>query len=84
MITRKLRLQIFSDLHLEVTKTIPKIKPIAPYLFLSGDITRVSHPSFIEFFEYCNNNWLKTFYIMGNHDYWNSNSSMQKNKTKYF
>jgi predicted phosphohydrolase len=82
MTTRKLLFQLYSDLHLELTKTIPKIKPISPYLFLSGDITKVSHPSFIEFFEYCNNNWLKTFYIMGNHDYWNSNSSMQKIKQK--
>jgi predicted phosphohydrolase len=80
MTTRKLLFQVYSDLHLELTKTIPKIKPLAPYLFLAGDITKVSHPSFNEFFEYCNNNWLKTFYVMGNHDYWNPNSSMQKIK----
>jgi predicted phosphohydrolase len=80
MTTRKLLFQVYSDLHLELTKTIPRIKPIAPYLFLAGDITKVSHPSFNEFFEYCNNNWLKTFYVMGNHDYWNPNSSMQKIK----
>jgi predicted phosphohydrolase len=82
MTTRKLLFQVYSDLHLELTKTIPRIKPIASYLFLAGDITKVSHPSFNEFFEYCNNKWLKTFYIMGNHDYWNPNSSMQKIKKK--
>ena len=80
MTTQKLLFQVYSDLHLELTKTVPKIKPLAPYLFLAGDITIVSHPSFNELFEYCNNNWLKTFYIMGNHDYWNPSSSIQKIK----
>jgi predicted phosphohydrolase len=79
---KKILFQVYSDLHLELTNKVPKIKPLAPYLFLAGDITKVSHQSFNEFFEYCNNNWLKTFYIMGNHDYWNHNSSMQKIKQK--
>ena len=59
MITRKLLVQIYSDLHLELTKSIPKIVPRSPYLFLAGDISRFSHPSFKEFLEYCNQNWEK-------------------------
>lgn len=77
MSLKKITFQLYSDLHLELTNIVPKIKPLAPYLFLSGDITKVSHTSFNEFFSYCNNNWEKTFYVMGNHDYWNPHSSMQ-------
>jgi predicted phosphohydrolase len=65
---------------LELTKSIPKITPRAPYLFLAGDISRFSHPSFKEFLEYCNQNWEKTFYVFGNHDYWNKNSYIQEIK----
>jgi predicted phosphohydrolase len=80
MPVKKISFQLYSDLHLELKKAVPKPKPIAPYLILAGDITKVSHNSHIEFFDYCNKNWEKTFYIMGNHDYWNPNSSMQSIK----
>lgn len=80
MSIRKISIQIYSDLHLELTKSIPKITPKSPYLFLAGDITRFSHPSFGEFLTYCNDNWEKTFYVFGNHDYWNTNSYIQKIK----
>lgn len=80
MMNRRLIIQLYSDLHLELINTVPKIKPLAPYLFLAGDITKVTHSSFDDFFEYCNNNWLKTFYVMGNHDYWNKHLSIQQIK----
>ena len=78
--SRKIYIQIYSDLHLELTKSIPKILPKSPYLLLAGDISKFGHPSFEEFLHYCNNNWKKTFYVFGNHDYWNTNSYMQKIK----
>jgi len=77
---RKILIQIYSDLHLELAKSIPNIEPIAPYLFLAGDISRFDHPSFKEFLVYCNKNWEKTFYVFGNHDYWNTNSYVQNIK----
>jgi predicted phosphohydrolase len=80
MSRKKLLIQIYSDLHLELTKRIPKIEPRCPYLFLAGDISRFSHPSFKEFLEYCNSNWSKVFYVFGNHDYWDPNSHIQKIK----
>jgi predicted phosphohydrolase len=80
MSLRKLTIQIYSDLHLELTKCIPKINPRARYLFLAGDISRFDHPSFQEFIRYCNENWEKTFYVFGNHDYWNQLSYIQKIK----
>jgi len=80
MTLRKLSIQIYSDLHLELTKSIPEIVPRSPYLFLAGDISRFSHPSFREFLSYCNARWKKTFYVFGNHDYWSPNSYLQKIK----
>lgn len=80
MTSRKILIQIYSDLHLELTNSIPKIIPRTPYLFLAGDISRFNHASFGEFLTYCNNNWTKTFYVFGNHDYWNTNSYIQKIK----
>jgi predicted phosphohydrolase len=80
MTTRKLLVQIVSDIHLELTKSIPKIAPKAPYLFLAGDISRPNHSSFLEFLTYCNANWSKTFYVLGNHDYWDNSSFLQQIK----
>ena len=80
MLLRKLLVQIYSDLHLELTKSIPKIVPKSQYLFLAGDISRFDHPSFKEFLEYCNENWEKTFYVFGNHDYWSHSSYLQEIK----
>lgn len=77
---RKIVIQVYSDLHLELTKSIPKIVPKSPYLFLAGDISRANHPSFGEFLSYCNDNWKKTFYVFGNHDYWNTDSYVQQIK----
>jgi predicted MPP superfamily phosphohydrolase len=79
---QSISIQVYSDLHLELTKRIPQIKPMAPYLFLAGDISKVTHSSFREFLSYCNIHWEKTFYVMGNHEYWNPNSSMQDIKKK--
>ena len=51
-------------------KAFPKPKPIAPYLFLAGDIGKPDDHNFKDFMHYCNNNWTKTFYVFGNHDVW--------------
>jgi len=80
MSTRKLKIQIYSDLHLELKKSIPNIVPRARYLFLTGDISRFNHKSFGEFLSYCNNNWEKTYYVFGNHEYWNTKSYIQQIK----
>jgi predicted phosphohydrolase len=82
MSTKKIQIQVYSDLHLELRKSFPKIVPISPYLFLAGDISRFDHPTFIEFLSYCNENWEKIFYIFGNHDYWNAHSYIEQIKTQ--
>lgn len=71
----KLRFQLFSDIHIELANRIPKIPNLAPYLFLAGDIGKVNYKFFDEFIGYCNDNWKKTFYVCGNHEYYSGNKT---------
>ncbi len=74
---KSIKIQVFSDLHLELfAKAFPKPKALAPYLFLAGDIGKPDDVNFKDFINYCNNNWIKTYYVFGNHDVWH--------KTKHF
>jgi len=77
---RKISFQLFSDLHLELIKSnaIPKITPLSDNLILAGDICKLSYPSLLEFLSYCNENWKKTYYVFGNHEYWDNKSFLQK------
>ena len=87
MSSTKLIFQLLSDIHLELVGDVRVIKAMAPYLFLAGDITNVNHKSFSKFFKYCNDNWIKTFYIPGNHEYYSKSNTIHeiKNKmNKYF
>ena len=47
----KLLIQVYSDLHIELMKNFPRLKPTAKYLFLVGDICQLNHPLFFKFFE---------------------------------
>ena len=76
-ITGSLQIQVYSDLHLDSSSTIPLITPTAPYLFLAGDISQINHSSFGDFLEYCNNNWQRVLYVLGNHEFWDLNSDIQ-------
>jgi predicted phosphohydrolase len=72
------KFQLFSDIHSEfyntsVYKTLLKIPKLADYLILAGDIGNLDTPIYKEFFDYCSDNWKKVFYILGNHEYYNSN-----------
>jgi predicted phosphodiesterase len=68
--SRKLIVQIFSDIHIELWNKLPEIPVKAKYLFLAGDICNQMHPLFYPFFDYCSDNWEKVFYISGNHEYY--------------
>lgn len=77
----KITIQIISDLHLEFYKTYPKFKPLAKYLFLAGDIGTIEskYDSKIKnFLSYCSTNWEKTFYILGNHEFYQKNFIINK------
>jgi hypothetical protein len=70
MTTRKIAIQVFSDIHIELWNKIPLIPVKAKYLFLAGDICNITHPLFYPFLDYCSKNWTKTFYVPGNHEYY--------------
>jgi len=70
MTTKKILIQIYSDLHIEVWNKLPIIHVRAKYLFLAGDVCHYNHPLFFPFLDYCSSNWVKTFYIPGNHEYY--------------
>lgn len=80
-----MRFQILSDIHLECYNTLPDIKnfliPSAPYLILAGDICFFEHHNFLPFFENVSPLFEKIFYILGNHEYFDSNK-LPKNSFK--
>jgi predicted phosphohydrolase len=66
----KLFIQVYSDLHIEMMKAFPPLKPTAKYLFLVGDICQLNHPLFFKFFDYCSPLWEKILYTPGNHEFY--------------
>lgn len=83
-IMTKITIQVLSDMHLEFYKNFPKIKPLAPYLFLAGDIGTINsiHNSTLEkFISYCSTNWIKIFYVLGNHEFYQTSNQSSKKKT---
>lgn len=67
-----MKIQYFSDLHLEFYKKIPEIKIVAPILCLAGDIGYPKTKIYEEFLLSINNNIdaQKIFIITGNHEYY--------------
>jgi predicted MPP superfamily phosphohydrolase len=69
----KLIIQVVSDIHLEFSNSYPKIKPLAKYLFLAGDIGTIYNQQDLKvknFLSYCSLNWEKIFYVLGNHEFY--------------
>jgi hypothetical protein len=80
----KITIQVLSDIHLEFYKTYPKFKPLAKYLFLAGDIGTIESNSdnkIKNFLSYCSENWEKTFYVLGNHEFYQLNKIPSKKKS---
>ncbi|MEP2025420.1 metallophosphoesterase [Reichenbachiella sp.] len=72
-----MKIQYASDLHLEFDDNYHflmsnKLKPVAPYLILAGDVDiisdgRVTRP---EYFQYLSDNWKEVYIIPGNHEFY--------------
>jgi predicted phosphodiesterase len=83
----KITIQVLSDIHLEFYKKFPKFKPLAKYLFLAGDIGTIESKydqKIINFLSYCSENWEKTFYVLGNHEFYQTNKIAKKKKVLKF
>jgi hypothetical protein len=70
MTEKKITIQVYSDIHIEVWNKIPELPITAKYLFLAGDICQIYHPLFYPFLDYCSKQWEKVFYVPGNHEYY--------------
>lgn len=88
----KIKIQVISDIHLEFYNSYPKIVPMANYLCLAGDIGTIENKfdsKIKKFFTYCSNNWEKTFYVLGNHEFYqkaefaNKKSSFEDLENEY-
>jgi len=71
----QLFIQIYSDIHIEINRILPNIKPLAKYLFLAGNICMLNHPLFFKFLDYCSPLWTKIFYTPGNHEFYSNKSN---------
>ena len=83
MATRKILIQVFSDIHLEIWNKMPLLNKKADYLILAGDICNLNHQLFYPFLDYCSANWNKTFYIPGNHEYYSPKKNMNELEFNY-
>lgn len=83
MTTKKILIQVFSDIHLEIWNKMPLLNPKANYLILAGDIGQLNHPLFYPFLDYCSTNWKKIFYIPGNHEYYSLKKNMNELEFDY-
>lgn len=80
-----MKIQVYSDLHLEFYKNYPLIKPLigVEVLILAGDIGILNNTCFKSFFDYISVNWKKIFYVLGNHEYYHSNKTYENLNMKY-
>lgn len=70
-----MKIQLYSDIHLEsfIHQRFDDIFPYkshADYLILAGDICVFNQDHLISLLDYVNENWKKTFFILGNHEFY--------------
>lgn len=83
MSVKKLAIQIYSDIHIELWNKLPEIPVNAKYLFLAGDICKLYHPLFYPFLDYCSSRWQKVFYTSGNHEYYSNKLNLNALEFEY-
>ena len=75
MSQRKLLVQVYSDIHIELWNKLPTLPVKAKYLFLAGDICNKNNQIFYKFLDYCSEWWDKVFYTPGNHEFYVNNKN---------
>lgn len=71
-----MNIQIVSDLHHEYFKDIVNIPKTANYIALLGDIGYPKNDNYDEFLASLSSRYEKVFVIAGNHEFYNSNTTM--------
>ena len=83
MSSKKLKVQVFSDIHIELWNKLPELPIKSKYLFLAGDICKLRHPLFYKFFDYCSERWEKVFYVPGNHEFYDNRKNYNELDFEY-
>lgn len=83
MTSKKIIIQVFSDIHIEYWNKLPSIEVKSKYLFLAGDICQLRHPLFYKFFDYCSANWEKVFYVPGNNEFYDNKKNYNELSFEY-
>ena len=65
-----MKFQYVSDLHLEISKTLPNIQRQAPNLILAGDVGIPTQDIYDKFLKYVSDQFETVFIITGNHEYY--------------
>ena len=65
----KFKIQYISDVHVDVNKKIPIIKPICDTLAICGDIGVPTHDNFKKFLSQMSSQFKTVLFVAGNHDY---------------
>lgn len=77
-----MKLQIISDIHLELLGKFPPLTITGDYLALCGDIGYPKSEIYHAFLKYVAENYKGVFVIAGNHEYYNSKTVYLKMKDK--
>jgi predicted phosphodiesterase len=83
MNTKKIAIQIFSDLHVDIKNKLYEIPVKAKYLFLVGNICQLNHNFFYIYFNYFSTNWEKVFYIPGNYEFYSTKKNYNELDFEY-
>lgn len=62
--------QLFSDLHLEMRDTFPRIPRVHPIVILAGDIGHIESDTFHNFLGYCSETWDHVIFVPGNREFY--------------
>jgi predicted MPP superfamily phosphohydrolase len=78
-----MRVQIYSDLHLDHYDKILELEPLAPVLILAGDIGNLSSPMFREFMRRADRLWERVFFVLGNHEFYHGRHTYDRRLEDY-
>lgn len=78
-----MEIQVLSDCHLECYTGFPRIRALAKYLILAGDIGVVNKRGFNSFIDYVSRNWEKVIFVMGNHEFYSNQTHYEATLATY-
>ena len=74
---------MLSDCHLECYTGFPRIRALAKYLILAGDIGVINKRGFNSFIDYVSRNWEKVIFVMGNHEFYSNQTHYEATLATY-